>query len=39
MEGKSLINIMNKRGPKWEPCGMPEVTKKLVDMECDTFTA
>lgn len=28
MEGKSLINIMNKSGPKWEPCGTPELTEK-----------
>ncbi|KAL4085316.1 hypothetical protein QTP88_027175 [Uroleucon formosanum] len=30
MEGKSLINIMNKRGPKWEPCGTPELTGNVL---------
>jgi hypothetical protein len=28
MEGKSLIKITNKRGPKWEPYGTPELTEK-----------
>jgi len=28
IEGKSLMKIMNNRGPKWEPCGTPELTWK-----------
>lgn len=28
IDGKSLIKVINKRGPKWEPCGTPELTEK-----------
>jgi len=28
IESKSFINIMNKRGPKWEVCGTPELIEK-----------
>ena len=29
---KSLINIMKSRGPKTEPCGTPDLTKRIVEL-------
>ena len=31
-EGKSLINILNKTGPRWLPCGTPDVTLNISDV-------
>lgn len=28
----SLIKITNRSGPKWDPCGTPDVTGHILDM-------
>ena len=30
--GRSFMNIMNKTGPKTEPCGTPDSTDCVVDL-------
>ena len=37
-DGKSLIYIRNRRGPKIDPCGTPEVTGKNSEEEFSITT-
>ena len=37
-DGRSLINIRNKRGPRILPCGIPERTGSTLDLDWPTET-